>query len=332
MKNVKRKGMIFFIIGLFCFLGHLAINNASAEWPDKPINLYCAMAAGGAVDICTRTIASEAEKLFGEPVVVQQKTGGLGGVGLTFISNVKADGYDLISVPSTAVIQAAMFRKANFKPLTSFTPLLGYGSPQNAMLVRKDAPWKTFKEFLSYAKANPGKIKYSSPGSASIMHLGMLYVAKKEGINWVHVPYKGTRPAATALLGGHVDAGFAGSEWVQYVDSGAARPLMSLTEKRIAEYPDLPTLTDMGYEYTDHTLFCVVGPAGIDPSIVKKIDQVFKEAWESDKFQRQLKHLNMAPKYFDSRSLNEYLKSEWDYWSEKLKDLGVIKKVSTEPY
>ena len=94
----------------------------------------------------------------------------------------------------------------------------------------------------------------------------------------------------------------------------------------------MPTLTDMGYDYTDHTLFCIVGPAGIDPDIVKKIDHVFKKAWESSQFQKQLKRLNMAPKYFDSRGLDAYLKSEWDYWSERLKYLGVITKVATEPY
>lgn len=322
---------VFVVLFVITFLGIVGLPNASADWPEKPITLLCAYSAGGSADACSRALAAEAAKHLGQSVIVQQKTGGMGGVALTVLAGAKPDGYTMAFATTTALTRAPLLRKVNFKTLKDFTFILGCASPENALVVKKDAPWKSFKEFIAYAKENPGKVKYSTPGSGSAMNLAMLYIAKKEGIKWVHIPHKGSAPALAALLGGHVDACFSGPTWVYHEKSGAVRVLTFMGEKRNDLYPDVPILKEAGYNYVDSTVFTIVGPAGIPRDRMKKIDQAFKLAWESKTFQDTLKKLNMVPKYYAGQEYADFIKSEWYLWEKMLKDLGVIEKAATQP-
>ena len=123
-------------------------------------------------------------------------------------------------------------QKVTFKPLKSFTPLIAYAAPYNGIVVKNDAPWKTFKELIEYAKKNPNKVKYGTGGIGTAMHHAMAFVEHQDGIKWIHVPYKGNADALTALLGGHVDVASVGPEWVPFVKSGTMRILAVTEEKR----------------------------------------------------------------------------------------------------
>ena len=137
------------------------------------------------------------------------------------------------------------------------------------MIVKPDAPWKNFQEFVDYAKKNPRKIKYSTSGVGTGMHLAMEYIANKDGIQWIHIPYKSAAAARMALMGGHVDACSAGAEFVPFAKQGMVRVLATHGEKRSPAFPDVPTLKELGYDFVKETVFAMMGPAPLPPDVLK---------------------------------------------------------------
>ncbi len=210
----------------------LFLSDARAEYPEKLITMDVAFAPGGSMDMASRAMAAAAEKYLGKPIIVDNKGGAGGTVALALVANAKPDGYTLCAGTSTGIVRAPQMQKVTYKPLKSFTPIIGYATPQNAIVVRSDAPWKTLKELLDYAKKNPNKVKYSTTGVGSAQHHAMAYLEHREQIKWIHVPYKGSADAMTALLGGHVDVCSSGPEHVPYARAGQVRILAYTEEKR----------------------------------------------------------------------------------------------------
>jgi tripartite-type tricarboxylate transporter receptor subunit TctC len=305
---------------------------ARAEFPERPITMLCGFAPGGSSDVAVRTLASVLEKILGKPVVVETKGGGGGTLALALLANAKPDGYTLCGTPSTQIVRAPQFQKVTYKPLKSFTPLLAYASPFNAIAVKADAPWKTLKEMLAYAKKNPNKIKYGDAGIGTAMHHAMAFLEYKEGIKWIHVPYKGGADALTAMLGGHIDASSLGPEWVPMARSGMIRMLAIAETKRNPNFPDVPTLIDLGYEFANDTVFSVVGPAGLPPDVEKKLQSGLAKAVQSEEMLAVLKRLDMAPILIMGKEYGELLKTVWFKLEKELRDTGIIKESATSPY
>jgi len=165
---------------------------AQAEFPERPVTIVVGFDPGAASDITARTLAAGAERQLGKSFVIENKGGGAGTVAAALVANAKPDGYTLVAIPNVAIVDTPLMQKVTFKPLKSFTPIIAHSAAEHtALIVKVDAPWKTFKEFIEYAKKNPGKVKYSTSGVGTGMHVAMEVIAKKEGIKWVHVPYKG---------------------------------------------------------------------------------------------------------------------------------------------
>jgi tripartite-type tricarboxylate transporter receptor subunit TctC len=166
------------------------------------------MEPGGSLDLSSRGIAVGASAYLTQPLVLENKGGGGGALALSPVANAKPDGYTICCAPADSIIITPMLQKVPFRPLKSFTPIVGFAAAERtALLVKSDSPWKTFKDFIEYARKNPGKIKYSSAGVGQFMHVAVELIGQQEGIKWVHVPYKGTAPARMALRGGHVVSG-----------------------------------------------------------------------------------------------------------------------------
>ena len=182
------------LIGVSLVLaGMLGIaGTANAEFPERQITVLNAFDPGSPSDLITRASGIGAEKALGKPLVFENKGGGGGSVALSILATAKPDGYTLSGAPNVAVVDTALMQKVTYKPLASFTAIAGLARAEHtALLVKSDAPWKTAVEFFDYAKKNPGKIKYSSSGVGTGMHVVMEYIASKEGIKWVHVPLQG---------------------------------------------------------------------------------------------------------------------------------------------
>jgi tripartite-type tricarboxylate transporter receptor subunit TctC len=296
------------------------------------VKIIVGFAPGGTADVTTRVLAAGAEKYLKQPIVIENKGGAAGTVALAIVANAPPDGYTLCSVPNDCIVSFPLMNKVPFKPLKSFTPILTYAyAGHSGLLVKNDAPWKTLKDFLDYSKKNPGKVKYSY--GATGMRIGMEVIAHKEGIKWVPIPFKGNAPAVTALLGGHVDACSAGCDFPPYVLSGDARVLVTHGEgKRLAIFPNVPTLKELGYGYAKQTMHSIVGPAGLPANIVKVIETALSKGMETPEFKKVLEKLYLLPVHYNSQEYDRYLKEYWVSAEKMYKDFGLIKEAATKPY
>jgi tripartite-type tricarboxylate transporter receptor subunit TctC len=280
----------------------------------------------------TRALAAGAEKHLGKPIIIENKGGGGGTVGLTVVANAAPDGYTLCAAPNVSVVDAAIMQKMTFRPLASFTPLLGHSAAEHtALIVKSDAPWKNYKEFIEYAKKNPGKIKYSSAGVGSGMHVAMEVIARKDGVKWVHLPHKGAAPAVTALLGGHVDACSAGIGWQTQAKAGAVRALANHGRQREADFPEVPTLRELGYDYYNDTIHALVGPAGLPPDVKKRLEDAFMKGMETPEFKTAQAKLYLSPVKYGIEAYGKHLREKWARTEKIMIEAGIVKEAATKP-
>ncbi len=321
-------------ICFFVLIGLALLSVSSwAEYPERPITVIVGSDPGGPIDLVARGAAAGAEKVLGKPIIVENKGGGAGTVALGVMQSAKPDGYTLCGVINMSIAGIPLMQKVPFKPLKSFTPVAGYAIGEHTgLVVKSDAPWKTFKEFLEYARQNPGKVKDSSSGIGMSAHLVMEAIARKEGIKWVHVPYKGNPAAVTAALGGHVDACTSGADFVPMVRSGALRVLLTHGRQRSPNFPDVPTALELGYSITSENIHSIVGPAGLPSPVVQKLEAAYKKGTDTPQFRSLLEHIYVSPFFCDSKEYEHRLKDFWEKNEKLLKDVGIIKAAATQPY
>jgi tripartite-type tricarboxylate transporter receptor subunit TctC len=330
----KRRAKLVFQLSLICgLLWFPFCAGTAAEYPEKPVNLMVSLAAGGTTDLITRVLAAGSQQSLGKNFVIENKPGGQGTVALSVLANMKPDGYALCAAPSDAIVYTPLMQKVTFRPIKSFVSIIGFAEAMNTgLIVKSDAPWKTFGEFIEYAKKNPGKVKYSSAGVGSGMHLAMEEVARKDGIKWTHVPYTGTAPATVALLGGHVDACSAGAEFVPHARAGSVRLLATHGQKRSPTFPDVPTLKELGYAFSKETVFAIVAPAGVPDDIIKKLETAFTKGTQTPEFKSMIEKLDLSPVLYKGSDYDQYLKDLWIRSEKMFKDIGIIKEGATQPY
>ena len=285
------------IFSLFCF-GTLVPGAVFAQekYPTKPINFLIGFPPGGATDVGARPLIAAASKILGQPIVVVNKPGGASSVAVATLKMEKPDGYTIGIMGSGALLSQHM-RKVPYDTAKDFTPIMQYAVYLYGLVVRPDSPWNTFKEFVDYAKANPGKIRYSTAGPGSPQHLVMERLALKEKIKWTHIPFEGGNPAVSALLGGHVEACSNTTEWKQHVEAGRLRLLAVYGEKRMIDFPNVPTLLELGYEIVAPSLICIAGPKGLPPQVVETLDGAFKKAMEDPDFIKVSRQLDQPSIY-----------------------------------
>jgi tripartite-type tricarboxylate transporter receptor subunit TctC len=318
MKKAKLVAVIFlFILFTFCLSSGWA-----QPYPVKPINMIVGWGAGGATDVTIRALSEAAGKTLGQPIVVTNKPGGGSAVGLAMLKNEKPDGYTIGNMSAGGILSQYM-RKVPYDILTDFTPIMRFADYTFGLVVRTEAPWKTFKELVEYAKANPGKIKYSTSGAGSFHHLVMEAFSRQEGVKWVHIPYKSGHEATTAILGGHVEVEACSSEWKPYVDSGKLRLLATYNPMRLPKYPDVPTWVELGYPISASSLLGVVGPKGLSRPVVDKLHDAFKQAVEDPAFKKTMDSFDMPIIYRDPDGLLKDMKEIADRWGKLITDLGI---------
>ncbi|MCA1987681.1 MAG: tripartite tricarboxylate transporter substrate binding protein [Desulfarculus sp.] len=308
----------------FCATGVLSA--AAADFPSKPITLIVPWAAGGSTDTCMRVLAENAKKHLGQPVVVENKPGGGGTVGpATMVATAKPDGYTLSQIPM-GVFRLPHTIKTTWDPLTDFTWIIQLTGYTYGIVVKSDAPWKTLRELLDYAKANPGKVTYATPGVGVMQHVTMEKLAKKEGINWIHVPQKGGIEVISATMGGHVMVGAETSGWAPQVESGDLRLLAIWTETRSQKWPDVPTLKELGYDIVASSPFGIAGPKGMDPQVVAILHDAFKKAMDEPSFQKVLNDFYMVPAYKNAKDYADSANAMFLEEKENAEILGLKKQ------
>ena len=299
---------------------------AQEKYPAKPITLTIGYGAGGGTDVSTRPLAHAASKILGQPIIVVNKPGGATAVAMAGLKNEKPDGYNIGTLGAGGFL-VPLTRKVNYDVLKDFTPILQFAIFQYGLVVRSDSPWKTFKEFIDYAKANPGKIRYSTSGVGGAQHLVMERLAMQEKIKWTLIPYESGEEAVTALLGNHVEASSQTTTWKKYVDSGRFRFLAYYGDKRMTSYPNGPTLLEMGYGITaEPSLMALVGPRGLSPQVVQTLHPAFKKAMEDPDFIRVSNQVDQPPYYRSPEDLGKHLAEIHGQLAPLVRSLGLRKE------
>jgi tripartite-type tricarboxylate transporter receptor subunit TctC len=313
-----------FLIVIFIFVLLIpAFSGAAEEYPTKQITLLIGYTPGGATDLPVRALADKASKALGQPVICLNKPGGGTAIAMTALKNSPPDGYT-IGVLSTASIIAPYIQAIPpYNTVKDFAPIMQFALYQFGLVVRADAPWKTFKEFFEYAKANPGKIKYGTSGAASPQNILMTRLAAEYNIIWKGIHFPGGAQAHFNLLGGHVDAIIQITESREHVKSGALRLLAGFGEKRMADFPDVPTVKELGYKYTTPSIIALIAPKGVPEPILQKLDNAFHEAMNSEEFIKVMKQTGQPIEYRNMKQLAQHVQAMDNEYGTVIKKLGI---------
>jgi tripartite-type tricarboxylate transporter receptor subunit TctC len=276
------------------------------SFPARPVTLIVPWAAGGTTDIGMRALATATEKHLGQSIVIENRAGGSGTLGPgQMAATAKPDGYTLAQIPIT-VFRFPFMTKTTFDPAKDFSYIIGVSGYTFGVVVKPDAPWKTFPELLAEAKANPGKINYGTPGAGTSLHITMEQIAKQQGIKWTHVPYKGSAETSTAILGGHIHAVADSSGWAQLVNMGQLRLLVTWGAGRTRNWPAAPTLKEVGIDMVSNSPFGIAGPRGMEPGVVKVLHDAFKKGMEEPSYAEAMAKLDMEPFYLSSENYAKF--------------------------
>jgi tripartite-type tricarboxylate transporter receptor subunit TctC len=296
------------------------------DFPTKPITLYCGYAAGASTDVTARALADGAEKLLGVPVVVESKPGGGATVAAGLVASRKPDGYTLGVISTGALTVRPHLLKLSYNPLKDFTLIMQYSVYIGGLCVMSDSPLKTIDEFIAYAKAHPG-LSYGSPGMYTQQHLATELFRECKGLTFKHVPTKGGAEANTALLGKHTDFVAGAGQHVAYLKQGTFRMLVVYnTDKRDPNFPNVPTLKEIGCPDAPALGYIVVGPKGMPPAIAQKLDETFKKVADSPAFQKVLTTYDLPYDYKSRSELEKEVPLEYDSFKDSLQKVGAKKE------
>ena len=281
----------------------LALAAHAQNFPAKPITLICPWPAGGGTDIHLRKLGEVAAKHLGQPVVIENRPGGSGMNGpATMAKTAKPDGYTISQLAITAY-RLPHLQKVDWDPLADFSYIIGVAGYTFGIVVKADSPFRSFQDLIAYAKANPGKLSYATPGSGTSLHLAMEEIGAKANVQFLHVPFKGYADGATALLGGHVMVQVDSTGWARMVDAGQVRLLATLGDKRTRW--NAPTVKELGIDTVSNSPYGLVGPKGMSAQVVKVLHDAFKTAMDDPDHLKTLQQLDQAYWY---KSTEDYAK------------------------
>lgn len=297
-------------------------------YPNKPIQILIGMAPGGSLDMLTRTLAQEAKKYLGQEIVIINKVGATGSVAAAQVAMAKPDGYTLGGSASSTFTVTPFIQDISIDLVKESAPILSFSKVDNVIFVKPDSPVKGLKDFIEYARRNPGKATYGTPGVGTRSNLAMAAIAAHEGIKINHVPFPGDSPVATAVLGGHIMVGICSpAAWISQLEARTLRPLAVIGEDRVDLFPDIPTIVELGYPYPLPIVHFFHGPKGLPEPIVKKLADAFEKASQSATF-RDLttKNVLFTKKHMMGKELATFLATEKAKTGVLIQKLGLGKK------
>lgn len=302
---------------------------AMAEYPEKPIQIVVPYGAGGSTDLALRSLASVIHEYIGQPVVIVNKTGGGGAVGVSYGVKQEPDGYVLMGGAIGAhVMTPAANASAGYTP-EDFTPIAMTQMNPNVLVVKADSPYKSVEDVIEAIKADPGKYKQSNPGPGSIHNFGftqLLQAADLPPDAVVSVPFKGSAPAVAALLGGHVDFHQTNLTGViELIQGGELRALAVTSKDRLEDLPDTPTYTELGYpEVNIFGWRGVIGPKDLPKEVVDKWAEAIKKTQEAKAWRKLVGKLGDIPTYMGPDEFKAFIDESFDKYRQMAKDLGIL--------
>jgi tripartite-type tricarboxylate transporter receptor subunit TctC len=320
---MKRSALNLLFAALFVAF---ALPVSAQNFPTKAVTLIVPWPAGGSTDIAMRAIAEAASKHLGQPIIVDNRPGGSGTVGpAQMAATAKPDGYTVAQIPIT-VFRLPLMQQTTWDANKDFTYIVHLTGYTFGVTVKADSQFKTWDDVIKFAKANPGKVTYATPGAGTSLHIGMEQIAAKSGVKFTQVPFKGGAETNAAVLGGHTTLQADSSGWKGLVESGQLRLLMIWTEKPSPNYPGVPTLQQLGYPFVFDSPFGIAGPKGMDPKVIAILHDAFKKAIDDPAVQATLKKYDMVVNYKNTADYIKFVAEVTATESKVVDMLGLKKK------
>src|SRR2546423_1222692 len=307
------------------FLSLWAAQAPAQYWPAKPVRIVVPFAPGGTADALGRLVATKLAESLGQRFIVEDGAGAGGIIGSELVAKAAPDGYTLVvSGVATHCIAPALSKSFPFDPLRDFTHIALFGGPPGVLVVNPALPAQDLKQFIAYAKREPGKLAYGSPGNGTQGHLIAEQLKQVAGIEMTHVPYKGASLAVADLIAGHVPVTSTTlTTAATQIKAGRARALAVSAAKRVPEFPDVPTFGEMGYpELTASIWFSLSGPAGIAPEIVSRLNAEVRRALWAPEVRERLRPEGIEPGDLDPGQFAAFVAAELKRWGPIVRASG----------
>jgi tripartite-type tricarboxylate transporter receptor subunit TctC len=321
--NTTRRTVLALATAAF---GAAMLGSASAQdFPTKPITIVVPFSAGGTTDILARILAQSLQAELQQPIVVDNRAGAGGNIGTQAVARAQPDGYTLLlGTVGTHAINAALYKKLGFDPVKDFAPLTRVANVPNLLVANPAQPYKTVRELIAYAKANPGKVNFGSSGAGTSIHLSGELFKSLAGVDIQHVPYKGSAPAVADLLGNQIGIMFDNMpSSIAHVRNGGLRPLAVTTAKRSPELPDVPTVAEAGvpgYEAT--SWFGMFAPAQTPAPVVARLHGALTKVLNDPGVKKRMAEQGAEPVSETPEQFRDFIAAESKKWGEVVKQSG----------
>jgi tripartite-type tricarboxylate transporter receptor subunit TctC len=298
---------------------------AQAVFPSKALTIVVPFSAGGTTDILARVVGQYMARDLGQPVIIDNRAGAGGNIGAQMVARAAPDGYTLLmGTVGTHAINQSLYKKLPFDPIKDFAPITRVALVPNLLVANPAQPFKTVKELIAYAKANPGKVSFASSGSGTSIHLSGEMFQQMAGVEMQHIPYKGSAPALTDLLGGQTAIMFDNMPSViSHVRAGKLRPIAVTTPNRSPAVPDVPTIAESGVPgYSATSWFGLLAPAGTPAPVMAKLHASILKALADPEVKKKLAEQGAEPHGEKPEQFAEFIRSETAKWGQTVKVSG----------
>ena len=298
---------------------------AQTNWPTQPIKIINPFPTGGTVDQISRLLQPHLQQALGQPIIVESRSGASGSIGTGMAAKSPADGYTWVMVFDTHGVNPSLYPNLPFDTLKDLTPVMQIGTGSMVITAHASTPYKTYNDLLQAAKSKPGTIGYGTIGSGSMAHLAMTYLGNTLKVDWTHIPYKGGGPLAADGVAGHVPVTMATyALWAPHFASGRLRPLAVTSPKRMQELPDVPTLQELGIEgFEAQAYWGLLGPAGIPPNIVNRMNAEVAKALKIPAVQERLVQMGVVVTASSPADFDRFIRKEIDKWGKVVKENNI---------
>ena len=297
-----------------------------AQWPNKPIKWVVPFPPGGAMDAIARTLGEVAGRKLGQPFVIENKAGAGGNIGSDFVAKQPADGYTLMITSIGMATNGALYSKLSYDPIKDFEPVSLLAVVPNVLVTHASQKnIQSVKDVIEQAKKSPNKLTYASEGNGTSIHLAGANFTALTGVQMLHVPYRGSGPAVTDLLGGQVDFMFDSITSARpHIQAGKLRALAVTTKQRSASLPDVPTVAEAGVPgYEVSPWFATFMPAGTPAAVVEKLSLALNESMRDPEVKKRLDAIGAEPMGTTPQVLRTHLKQETERWTQLIKTAGI---------
>lgn len=298
---------------------------ARAAYPEQPIKFILPFVPGGSTDLVARKMADKAQAILGQPFVIDNRGGAGGVIATDAVAKARPDGYTLLFAQTSHASNPWLMRALPYNTEKDFTPVALLADHPGVLLANPGTPYKTFAEFLTYAKANPGKVSYATPGRGTWPHLTMELLSQRAKLSMVHVPYKGAAPSRIDVIEGRVDVKVeAYVSTAQFIQNGKLRALAVTGKERIPDLPDVPTIAESGFPGFESSIWMgVLGPANMPADIVAKLQDAFTRAAHDPEVVKSLAEQNIYARGLPAKDLGTLIHNEIIKWRDLTRAAGI---------